>query len=270
MMQSAGVGAGGQVALSVAKRDVLQNPGGATGNLNQAGAAPPQRRSRLFARQVQAAQPAAQPQGAASVPQAGTPTNNNPVAAQLLLAPTFTPVQANLILDTINMRVAFPVSAVDGEYIITMQTGAPGQQQPQAQQPQAQQPPAQEPAAPQPGQQPATPESQLQPSNGTTPAAGEPAAAAPKPSGETTPAAPAGEAPKAEGNGTAAAPAAGEAPKKAERRQEAAPKLGDKPPQGSVYITMKEVDQMAQLWQWGGQAPISQMMEEFLGNATKA
>lgn len=46
---------------------------------------------------------------------------NNPAATQLLLAPTFTPIASNAVLDQINGRLAIPVSQLDGEYIITVQ-----------------------------------------------------------------------------------------------------------------------------------------------------
>ena len=309
-MQAAGIQPGGQVALSVAQRSVLGNPGGATGNLG--GAATVQRRGRsFFKRQVQAATPqqAGVPQGQAGtqqggVPQgqAGTPTNgNNPVATQLLLAPTFTPVQANLVLDTINMRVAFPVSAIDGEYIITMQTGGAQAQAPEAAPQQGQAPPTpegqgQRPATPEgQGQRPATPEGQGQ--QPATPEGQAPTPEREQPAGETAAGAtPAGEARPAEGqapalegaagNGTALAAESATKPegeaanatapaleaeqrpegeKKAERRQEnKEPAIGDTAPQGSVYITMKEVNQMVSLMQWGGQAPISEMMTEYV------
>ena len=289
-MQAAGIQPGGQVAISVAQRGVLQNPGGATGNLGGA-AAPVQRRGRnFFRRQVQGAtQQGATQQGAVPQVQGGTPTTgNNPVATNLLLAPTFTPIQADVVLDTVNMRVAFPVSAVDGEYLITMQTGAAQAQPPQEAPQQGQTP------TPQEGQRPATPEGQTPPqgqqpaaepkpageatpaaetplNNGTAPAAGgerKPegqAAATPegekKPAGEAAAATPEGEK-KPEGEAAAATP---EGEKKPERRQEKKePAIGDKPPQGSVYLTMKEVNQMADLMQWGGQAPISQMMTDYV------
>ena len=134
--------------------------------------------------------------------QQGTPTNgNNPVATQLLLAPTFTPIQANVVLDPVNMRVAFPVSQVDGEYILTMQMGG-AQAAPAAQ-----------------GAQPAEP---LKPAsaNGTAPA--EPKMKRADPSTETNPA------------------------------------------KGQVYITMREVNRLVDMQSWGMQAPISQMMTDFV------
>jgi hypothetical protein len=135
MMQAMGVPANGQVAIAVAQRGVLQNPGGATGNLGGAAAAVARRSRDGFRReikrqiqggQIQAAQGQAGQtqagQAQVSQPQVGTPTNNqNPVAAALLLAPTFTPIAANAVLDQTNMRIAIPVRQVDGEFILTMQ-----------------------------------------------------------------------------------------------------------------------------------------------------
>ncbi|KAJ4291073.1 hypothetical protein N0V90_010271 [Kalmusia sp. IMI 367209] len=283
MMQAAGVQPGGQVTLGVAQRSVLSNPGGATAQLGGVGTQPQKRgrdafRASLARRQDQTqaqqgqtdptqqgqtgqttqgqtgqttqgqtGQTGQTPQGQTTPTQGqtgqqqqgtgqqqGTPTNgNNPVATQLLLAPTFTPVQANLVLDTVNMRVAFPVSQVDGEYIITMQTGAA---QPQA-------------ATPQGEQQPAAP----RPSEGAqTPAAG---AEPPRPEGSATPA---GEAPKPEGaanNGTAPAE-----PKF--KRQEADKETN--PAKGQVFITMREINRMVESQTWGGQAPITKMMSEYV------
>jgi hypothetical protein len=278
MMQDMGVPATGSVAIGVAQRGVLQNPGGATGNLGGAATA---RRGvtrdefrREVARQVQATQPqATQPQAgqtqagqqqtgqqtgqqsgqqtdqqtgqqatgqqtgqqqtgqqtgqqATGQQQAGTPTTgNNPVASQLLLAPTFTPIQANAVLDQTNMRIAVPVRQVDGEYILTMQvmggSGAP-------------------PAA-------------AAPSSSQTPTAAE----APQSSASPSASAESGQLSTAS-NGTETA--------KSERRQESTKdKYGDAvPPQGAVIMTMKMIDQMAQTVLWGGQAPITQIMSEYV------
>ncbi|KAF2661642.1 hypothetical protein K491DRAFT_647531 [Lophiostoma macrostomum CBS 122681] len=213
MMQTMGVQANGQVALAVAQRGVQQNPGGATGQLQGVGAGAPapaaaapavaaQRRGRSdfrenIARQVQG----------------GTPTtNNNPAATQLLLNPTFTPIQANAVIDPLNMRIAIPVGQIDGEFIITMQNaGAAGSPQPAAAQGQGQ------------GQQ---------------------------------------QGAAASANGTATAAEAPAAAKPAERRQEAG---GDaQPPTGAILITMKEINKMVELLQWGGQAPIGQMMTDYV------
>jgi hypothetical protein len=230
MMQAMGVPPTGQVAIAVAQRSVLQNPGGATGNL---GGAATQRRNlgrSEFRRQIQA----------------GTPTNgNNPVATQLLLAPTFTPIQANAVLDQANMRIAVPVRQIDGEYILTMQVmGVVQAAQPQ---------PAAQPA-------PAAGESQ-------TPTAAEPQQSAteskkpdasPKPAGELTPG--------GAGNSTETAKPE-EAAAKPERRADSADKdmYGEtKPPQGAIIMSMKDIDTMADFMKWGGQVAVTKMMNEYV------
>jgi hypothetical protein len=222
MMQAMGVPPTGQVAIAVAQRSVLQNPGGATGNL---GGAATQRRNlgrSEFRRQIQA----------------GTPTNgNNPVATQLLLAPTFTPVQANAVLDQANMRIAVPVRQIDGEYILTMQVmgGA------QAAQP--------APAATGEGQTPTAAE--------PAPAASSSAAAELKPEGGA-------------GNSTEtakpeAAKAEPEAAKPERRADDSKDKYGEtKPPQGAVIMSMKDVDTMANFMTWGGQVAVTKMMSEYV------
>jgi hypothetical protein len=249
MMQAMGIPANGQVAVAVAQRGVLQNPGGATGNLGGAAAGVARRGldgfRKEFKRQVlggqgQAAQDqaaqgqAAQGQatqgqvtqgqagqiqagqaqaGQAQVGQAqagqavaGTPTNNqNPVAAKLLLAPTFTPIAATAVLDQTNMRVAIPVRQVDGEFILTMQDMG-------------------------------------------LVAAVQPAAAA------------AAAAPAAAANGTAPAVLA-----PAKRQDSNTDKYGQvKPAQNAVIMTMKMVDDMVNAVTWGGQPGITQMMSEYV------
>jgi hypothetical protein len=258
-----GIPANGQVAVAVAQRGVLQNPGGATGNLGGAAAGVARRGLDGFrkefkrqvlggqgqAAQVQAAQDqatqgqaiqgqaaqgqaaqgqAAQGQatqgqagqiqagqaqaGQAQVGQAqagqavaGTPTNNqNPVAAKLLLAPTFTPIAATAVLDQTNMRVAIPVRQVDGEFILTMQDMG-------------------------------------------LVAAVQPAAAA-------------AAAPAAAANGTAPAVLA-----PAKRQDSNTDKYGQvKPAQNAVIMTMKMVDDMVNAVTWGGQPGITQMMSEYV------
>jgi hypothetical protein len=153
-MQQMGVPANAQVALGVAQRTVLQNPGGAS-----IGSASQKRGRNALRRQVKGqsrshgkhpAHGQAQAQGKAQgqsgttgttgtagnsgAKQAGTSTNNNnPVATQLLLKPTFTLV-GNAVIDPLNMRIAVPVTQVDGEFILTMQVpGAAPQAQPAAQ-----------------------------------------------------------------------------------------------------------------------------------------
>jgi hypothetical protein len=268
MMQTMGVPPTGQVAIGVAQRSVLSNSGGATGNL---GGAATQRRhlSRSeFRRQIQAGTPqagtlqtgtfqAGTPQAGtpqADTPingnngqnQAGTPTNgNNPVAAQLLLAPTFTAIQANAVLDQANMRIAVPVPQIDGEFILTMQVMG-GVQTAQSQPQPAAQP---APAAPQPAA--GAGESQT-----PTPAAPQQSdkAPAPKPAGEFTP----GSA----GNSTQTA----QPEPKPERRQDSRKDIyGDtKPPQGAIIMSMKDVDTMANAMMWGGSVAVTKMMNEYV------
>jgi hypothetical protein len=266
MMQDMGVPPTGAVAIAVAQRGVLQNPGGATGNLNAA----PGRRAvagrgefrKEVARQIQQ----------------GTPTNGqNPVATSLLLAPTFTPVAADAVLDNANMRIAIPVRQIDGEFILTMQMMGGGVQPIDPAQP------APEAAQPAEGQQPAqgeTPPAAAEPAaGGEAPAAAEPAAEGKAPAESTTPTA---ETPEASGSASAEAAkpsASGEAtvegeeasPKstetaKPERRAEAEKdKYGQiKAPQGAIIMTMKEIDTMAETVKWGGGAAITKMMSEYV------
>jgi hypothetical protein len=244
MMQAMGVPPNGQVAIAVAQRGVLQNPGGATGNL---GGAATQRRglSRGEFRQEVARQI-----------QQGTPTNgNNPVAAQLLLAPTFTPIQANAVLDQSNMRIAVPVRQVDGEYILTMQMMGGAQPAQQAQAPQAAQPAAAE------GQTPTAAEPAA--SSSLTPTGEAPAAAASPTEGGLKPAAE-GERPTLEASASNSTSSA-----KPERRQEKKDKYGQAlPPPGTVIMTMKEIDTMAAAVTWGGQVAITKMMNEYVKEQT--
>ncbi|RAR09564.1 hypothetical protein DDE82_001681 [Stemphylium lycopersici] len=247
MMQAMGVPPTGQVAIAVAQRGVLQNPGGATGNL---GGAATQRRG--LSRDEFRKEVARQIQG-------GTPTNgNNPVAAQLLLAPTFTPIQADAVLDQANMRIAVPVRQVDGEYILTMQVmdGAGAQAaQPaagQAQPTESQTPTAAEPAAESSltptAEAPATSSSSVGATEGEKPAAAE---GEKQPTMEANPAS----------NSTESA--------QPERRQEnkdaGKDKYGlDKAPQGAVIMSMKEIDAMAYAVTWGGQVAITKMMSDYV------
>jgi hypothetical protein len=261
MMQAMGVPPTGQVAIAVAQRGVLQNPGGATGNLGGAAAAARRGLGRdefrkEVARQIQAATPQTGAQigtpqtgtqvgtpqaGVQAGTQAGTPTsNNNPVAVKLLLSPTFTPIQANAVLDQTNMRIAIPVRQIDGEYILTM-TKMNGAQ-------------AIQPAAGQ-GQTPTALEGQA-PKAGTSARPAESSAAA--------------EVGKLPGATNSTAPAtlepAKEPAKKSERRQESnKDKYGnDKPPQGAIIMTMKMIDDMAAAVTWGGQAAITQIMNQYV------
>ncbi|KAF7575329.1 hypothetical protein Ptr902_05688 [Pyrenophora tritici-repentis] len=218
MMQAMNVPANGQVAIAVAQRGVLQNPGGATGNLNS----PATRRS-LFGRRELREEVAAR-----QIQNTGTTTTNNPnpVAQQLLLAPTFTPIAANAVLDQANMRIAVPVKQVDGEYILTMTLMTGGATSSSAAKSEA---PATE------GEKPTA-----SASNSTMSA---------KP-----------EATKAE------EPKTSEEPKKAERREDSKTDKYGLPiaPQGAVIMTMKQIDDMASAMTWGGGVAITKMMSEYV------
>ena len=258
-MQAMGVPPTGQVAIGIAQRSVLQNPGGATAPLQGLGTKRGVSRDN-FRREVAARQ------------NTGTQTsNNNPVAAQLLLAPTFTPVQAAAVLDQANMRIAVPVSQVDGEYILVMQMmGASAQA---AAAPAAAQPAA-APAAAAPAAAAPAAEATAAPA---APAAAAPAAEAPKPAAEAPK--PASEASsvlapaassstKTESSAAPAAAASSSLAPKPERRQEAAPAT-DKyglpvAPLGACIMTMKQIDEMVASVQWAGQAPITQMMNDYV------
>ncbi|KAH6697332.1 hypothetical protein F5X68DRAFT_3914 [Plectosphaerella plurivora] len=204
--QQMGAGPNDRVALSIEQRAVVQNPGGASGQLRPApqkrqdpaqsssssssaapqASAPPAegQQSTPPAGGQQSSPPAATPsappadaqqpppqqgqqpppqqgqqpppqqgqqpppqQGQQPPPQQGqqpppaAPINAPPAATQLLLAPTFTPIARQTILDMENNRVAVPVDSVDGEFILVMQLAQPGQ-------------PGQQPGGQLPGQQP--------------------------------------------------------------------------------------------------------------------
>jgi pyruvate/2-oxoglutarate dehydrogenase complex dihydrolipoamide acyltransferase (E2) component len=235
MMQDMGIGATGSVALGVAQRSVLQNPGGAT-QLNKRGVSRDNFRRDIVARQQNGQIGQGQQNGQIGQGQQnGSPTIGNiPVATQLLLAPTFTPVQADAVLDQTNMRIAIPVRQVDGEFIITMQRMGGGGAAAAA--------PA--PATPAEGAAPAAP------------AAPAPAEAAPAPA-EAAPA-PAKAAPAT--NGTEPA-----APRERRAEEPKTDKYGlPIAPKGYVIMTMKMIDDMAGAVNWAGQAPITKMMDEYV------
>jgi hypothetical protein len=262
MMQAMGVPPTGQVAIGIAQRSVLQNPGGATAQLQGVGTKRGVSRDN-FRREIAARQ------------NTGTQTsNNNPVAAQLLLAPTFTPVQAAAVLDQANMRIAVPVSQVDGEYILVMQMmGASAQAAaaPAAPAAAAAAPAAAAPVAAAPAAQATTAPAAAPAAPAAAPAAEAPKPAeSPKPANESTPAlAPAAsESTKTESSAAPAAAASSSLAPKPERRQEAAPAT-DKyglpvAPLGACIMTMKQIDEMVASVQWAGQAPITQMMNDYV------
>ncbi|KAK1983617.1 hypothetical protein LZ30DRAFT_623031 [Colletotrichum cereale] len=191
MAMRAGASPQSSITLGIAQRPVLQNPGGATGGLqaprikrqaagnNTAGAQPPANGSGntagngagTAAGNAPAVAPPP-PGGNTQIPPPTPPqTGQNPpsnagpsipAASQLLLAQTFSPINAQILLDRENARIAVPVNQIDGEFILTMTVAgtpvgaqpqpAPQQGQPQQGQPQQGQPqPATQPA-PQQGQ----------------------------------------------------------------------------------------------------------------------
>jgi hypothetical protein len=85
--QELGATANSTIKLSIAQRGVQSNPGGAF-NIGR---------------------------------RQGASATSNPAATKLLLSPTFTPINANLVLDQTNSRLAIAVPQIDGEYILTVQ-----------------------------------------------------------------------------------------------------------------------------------------------------
>jgi hypothetical protein len=262
-----GVPPTGAVAVAVAQRGVLQNPGGATGNLGGAatGATGATGATAGAATQRRGLSRDEFRQEVARQIQQGTPTNgNNPVAAQLLLAPTFTPIQANAVLDQANMRIAVPVRQVDGEYILTMQMMG-GAQAAQPAAAEAQTPTAAEPATPSSltpaGEAPASSPSPAEGGLKPTPEGEKPAAESAKPSTE-------GEKPALEGSASNSTLSA-KPERRAETKASTKDKYGEtKPPQGTVIMTMKEVDSMVAAVTWGGQVAVTKMMNEYLKEQT--
>ncbi|GKT54550.1 paired amphipathic helix protein sin3a [Colletotrichum tofieldiae] len=166
------------ITLGIAQRPVLQNPGGATGGLQAprikrqevnngtAGAQPPAsgggntagNGAGTAAGNAPAVAPPPAggntqnpPQQGQNPPQQGQNPPSNagpaiPAATQLLLAQTFSPINAQVLLDRENARIAVPVNQIDGEFILTMMVAgtpvgtqpqpAPQQGQPQQGQPQ--------------------------------------------------------------------------------------------------------------------------------------
>ncbi|ORY06008.1 hypothetical protein BCR34DRAFT_604326 [Clohesyomyces aquaticus] len=214
------------------------------------------------------------------------PQLGNPVATQLLLQPTFTPIQANAIFDPLNGRVAVPVPQVDGEYILVMSAMGAAGQQPQAQgqgqgqlQGQGQQGQGQLQGQGQQGQgqlqgegqqapKPAgteplssatavssasaslspTSASASEPSKASEPASLPSTSLSPKPTNSTTPIA--------------------NEPKKAAEKRQQGPSEGH-PGLGSIIMTMEQVNKMVDAQLWGGYAPVTKMMSEYVKANTK-
>ncbi|TQN64673.1 hypothetical protein CSHISOI_10756 [Colletotrichum shisoi] len=165
MAMRAGAAPQSSITLGIAQRPVLQNPGGATGGIQA-----PRLKQRQEANNGTAGGGNTAGNGAGTAagnapavgqnppPQNGqNPPQNGqnppqvgpqiPAATQLLLAQTFSPINAQVLLDRENARIAVPVSQIDGEFILTMMVaGTPVGTQPQPQ------PAPQQPGQPQPGQ----------------------------------------------------------------------------------------------------------------------
>lgn len=237
-----------QVQLGIQQRPVLANPGGAVGNLN-GGRQKRQATSTSSATdgtQTASTSSAADPNATGSTSTIATdaaqqtqpPNNNqggsgqpnpvqggNPVATQLLLAPTFTPVAAQNALDRTNGRLAVMVNQLDGEFIVTMGLnkagGTPQQGQPIQNQPQQGQTPTQErPVQQVPGQAP------TQALGGAAPTGALPGSATQLP---TRPA-----------------------------KRQLPP-----PSSNGVIMTMAELQEMVQFQKTGGGLPVMAMMEAF-------
>jgi hypothetical protein len=164
--QRMGAGPNDMIAVSIEQRGVLQNPGGATGNLSprQKAKSGSSTSTRVAASSTEDASTATQSDTASSSSAAsnstptqsnnqGTPQSNNqgstnnqgssntqngnPAASKLLLSPTFTPVTSRTVLDPSTGRVAATVRSLDGEFIVTMSVSprSASPAQPQLQQP---------------------------------------------------------------------------------------------------------------------------------------
>ncbi|KAK2026055.1 hypothetical protein LX32DRAFT_567043, partial [Colletotrichum zoysiae] len=148
MAMRAGAQPQSSITLGIAQRPVLQNPGGATAGLqaprtkrqatgnNTAGTQPPVNGAGNTAGNGAGAAvgnapaiapppPGGNTQTPPATPQTGQnpPSNASPAipaASQLLLAQTFSPVNAQILLDRENARIAVPITQIDGEFILTM------------------------------------------------------------------------------------------------------------------------------------------------------
>ncbi|WQF77358.1 hypothetical protein CDEST_02372 [Colletotrichum destructivum] len=161
MAMRAGAAPQSSITLGIAQRPVLQNPGGATGgiqaprlkqrqdaNNGTAGGNTAGNGAGTAAGNAPAVGQNPPPQNGQNPPQNGQNPQIGPqipAATQLLLAQTFSPINAQVLLDRENARIAVPVSQIDGEFILTMMVaGTPVGTQPQ--------PAPQQPGQPQPGQ----------------------------------------------------------------------------------------------------------------------
>ncbi|CZS96175.1 uncharacterized protein RCO7_05025 [Rhynchosporium graminicola] len=134
MATAMGVGADGAVALGVAQRSILMNPGGATNiasnkrqNSNTNSNAKSSTDSNTDGNENSNTNSNANGNiNSNTNSNSNNNINNNPVAAQLLLSPTFAPITARAVIDQANGRVAIPVNNINGEFILTMAVAKSG------------------------------------------------------------------------------------------------------------------------------------------------
>ncbi|TDZ37497.1 Protein piccolo [Colletotrichum spinosum] len=321
MAMRAGASPQSSITLGIAQRPVLQNPGGATGGLqaprvkrqnqnqdvnNGTSNGGPNTGNGNGAGAVGGAAPAAgqnpqnggnnnnPPQGQNPQPNQGGPTI--PAATQLLLAQTFSPINAQVLLDRENARIAVPVNQIDGEFILTMmvggtpvgtqpqppapQQGQPGagggitgqpqagtqpQPQPQAPRPAAPPPPPQQPAAAEPQQpRPAPPAAQPQPQQPQQQPQPQPQPQQPaqtQPQGPPTGGGITGNQPGPGGGAITGGKPNAPPPGRPARRQEeqAAP-----PPGGGFEMKMSDLMAMAETRKNGGVMATWEMMTNFV------
>ncbi|KAH8587105.1 hypothetical protein B0O99DRAFT_557048, partial [Bisporella sp. PMI_857] len=134
--QRMGAGPNDMIQLGIEQRGVLQNPGGATGNLsparhkrqdNTTDPATPTDATPTDATPTDATPTDATATDATATdtttiqdPNQGSSNSGNAAATKLLLAPTFTPITSRTVLDQQAGRIAATVAQLDGEYIVTM------------------------------------------------------------------------------------------------------------------------------------------------------
>ncbi|EFQ35922.1 hypothetical protein CGRA01v4_05983 [Colletotrichum graminicola] len=181
-----------------------------------------------------------------------------PAASQLLLAQTFTPINAQILLDRENSRIAVPINQIDGEFILTMTVaGTPVGAQPKPVPQQGQPQPGQPQPAPQQGQpQPVQPQpapQQGQPQLGQ-PQQGQPQQGQPQQGGGLVE-----PAPPQSGGIIAAQPSPARAKTSGNQpRQEAAAPI----PAGAFEMKLADLMTMVEARRNGGMAPTWDLMSK--------
>ncbi|KAF2099806.1 hypothetical protein NA57DRAFT_37555, partial [Rhizodiscina lignyota] len=135
--QQLGATASSNMVLAIAQRPIQANPGGATGTLASVTSSSSSSESASSSTSSSSSESTSSSSSTSSTSSTTSSTTTsgvaaNPAATQLLLSPTFTPIANNALFDPLNMRIAVPVSQLDGEYIITVQMQS-GQSQAQPQ-----------------------------------------------------------------------------------------------------------------------------------------